>query len=101
MSDIRLPSEKEFQLLALTTAERTGRDIAKLYKRAAGRSISYGTLYPTLRRLVDAGWVRSRDDVNEAGRIKWFLITGEGRRTLESAREHYERLSRFGACHGA
>ena len=56
----RMLTDVEFQLLALTVEERTGRQIAKEYERAMRSSISYGTLYPTLRRLADSGWVKSR-----------------------------------------
>lgn len=92
-------TDVEFQLLALTVEERTGRDIAKEYKRITRSSISYGTLYPTLRRLADSGWVKSRDEITERGRVKWFRITGEGRRVLAAARERYGLLAGFGfAC---
>jgi len=95
MTTDRMLTDVEFQLLALTVEERTGRDIAKEYKRITRSTISYGTLYPTLRRLSDAGWAKSRDEITERGRVKWFRITGEGRRVLAAARARYELLAGF------
>lgn len=96
MKNERMLTDVEFQLLALTVEERTGRQVAKEYERAMRSSISYGTLYPTLRRLADSGWVKSRDEITERGRVKWFRITGEGRRVLAAARARYSLLRSFG-----
>jgi DNA-binding PadR family transcriptional regulator len=101
MTTDRMLTDVEFQLLALTVEERTGRDVAKEYERITRSTISYGTLYPTLRRLADSGWVKSRDEITERGRVKWFRITGEGRRVLAAARERYGLLMAFGAGGGA
>ncbi len=60
------------------------RDVAKLYARQYGRSISFGTLYTTLRRLSDIGLVtvtRESDDAD--GRFRYYRLTGTGARSLE------------------
>lgn len=91
-----LPSEIEFRLLALVVTERSGRDVAKAFEKAAGRAISYGTLYVTFGRLKDAGWVTVRDDEDADGRVRWFRITAAGSKAMARAREHYEGLAAFG-----
>lgn len=91
-----LPSNTEYQLLVLVTTERTGREVAKAYKQATRRSISYGTLYTTFRRLKEWGWVTVRDDEDADGRVRWFRITGPGARAMQKAREQYQALVAFG-----
>ncbi|MBK8096041.1 MAG: PadR family transcriptional regulator [Planctomycetes bacterium] len=91
-----LPSTVEFQLLALVVTERSGRDVAHALKNETGRTISYGTLYTTFRRLRESGWVSVRDDVDEDGRVRWFRITAAGLKAMERAREQYRGLAEFG-----
>lgn len=91
-----LPSENEFRLLALVVTERSGRDVAKAFEKAAGRPISYGTLYVTFGRLRESGWVTVRDDEDEDGRVRWFRITAEGAEAMKRARDHYHGLATFG-----
>lgn len=93
---MKLPSDKELQLLALTVTERAGREVAKLFKRETGRSISYGTLYVTFRRLKERGWVTARDDGEGDGRVRFFRTTANGARALQAGREYHEGLARFG-----
>lgn len=54
-------------------------------------SPSYGTIYPLIQRLEEDGLVRSLSDEEaeeeglETGDRKYFVITDEGRETLEEA----------------
>lgn len=91
----RLPSDVEFRLLVLATEERSGREIAKLYAKEVGRSISYGTLYTTFRRLKETGWVRVREDEDADGRVRFFQTSGAGLRAVAAARSHHESLASF------
>src|SRR3989442_1520629 len=93
---MKLPSDTEFQLMAILAArELAGREVAKRYKEETGSSISYGTLYTTLRRLADIGLVRVRDDEDEDGRLRYFSLTASGARALQTSRARYERLAGF------
>jgi DNA-binding PadR family transcriptional regulator len=91
-----LPSNVEFQLLALVVSERSGREVAKAFKDATGKAISYGTLYTTFRRLAEWKWVTVRDDEDGDGRVRWFKITGAGAKAMEKARERFRKLASFG-----
>lgn len=91
-----LPSSTEFQLLTLVVTERSGRDVAQLFKKETGRTISYGTLYTTFRRLREWGWVTVRDDGDEDGRVRWFRITASGSKAMDRAREQFRGLAEFG-----
>ncbi len=94
---MKMPSPMEMQLLALVaTDERSGRDVAKLYRQETGKAISYGTLYTTFRRLKENGWVRVRDDQNEDGRVRYFNIDVDGRRALAKGRDFYADIAAFG-----
>lgn len=89
-------SETEFRLLALVAPrERSGREVAKLYRQETGRGISYGTLYTTFRRMREAGWVKVRDEESD-GRVRYFRITAAGALALHHSRENYAELSNFG-----
>lgn len=70
-------TETEEKLLNVVTAHWTaGREIARKYHEAFDDRISYGTLYVTLRRLVEAGLVERQDGVDEDGLAAWFKLTG-------------------------
>jgi DNA-binding PadR family transcriptional regulator len=84
---MKLPSKTERALLdALGGRERSGRDLAKQYEKESGKSISYGTLYTTMARLKDSGWVDSREDINGDRRVRLFKITGQGQSALSHIR---------------
>jgi len=94
---MKLPSDLEMRLLALVSAtERSGREVAQLFKEETQKPLSYGTLYTTFRRLKTEGWVSVRDDTDKDGRIRYFRITGAGVRALMEARKYHERLAGFG-----
>ena len=91
-------SETEYRLLAIMGGnERSGREIAKLFRDETGKAISYGTLYTSFRRLAEKGFVRVRDDEDQDGRIRFFRITGAGFSTLIDARTHYSQLAALAA----
>jgi len=75
--------------------EMAGRDIGKAYEAEFG-SMSYGTLYTTLRRLKEAGFVDSRDDEDEDGRVRFFTLTGNGQRAVAKSRVFFRDLSLVG-----
>src|SRR4051812_41456176 len=94
-------SDVEFQLLALlTTREKSGREIALHFEKETGRVISYGTLYTTLRRLREAGCVDSKDSEDADGRVRSFVLTGNGRIALANTRKSYSELATFGLSMG-
>lgn len=61
---------------------RAGRDVKIAIETAKGGSLSYGTLYVTLRRLEEEGLVESVDTVDGSGdRIRKFKRKPGGRRS--------------------
>ncbi|MDE2712680.1 MAG: PadR family transcriptional regulator [Acidobacteria bacterium] len=49
--------------------------------------VGQGSIYPALRRLEAAGWIRARVAVSEAGRrARFYSLTQTGRRRLEAER---------------
>ncbi len=90
-------SDCEMQLLALVAFdELAGREVAKRFEKETGRSIAYGTLYSTFRRLKEDGLVTVRDAQDEDGRIRFFHITHNGKAALNEARNHRQSLATFG-----
>lgn len=51
-----------------------------------GYRLSSGTLYPTLRLLEELGYLRSRAEVVQGRRRKYYRATPAGRRVLAEAR---------------
>lgn len=92
---VRVRSTLETDLLSLLSAveESSGREIAKRYYGETGRSISYGTLYTTFRRLREAGLVAVRDDHDNDGRVRHFRLTGAGKTALREGAQYYAAIS--------
>lgn len=85
---MKMPSETEWALLELLPArEINGRDLAKLYEKEMGKPISYGTLYTTMRRLKDAGWIESREDSENDRRARYFKMSAPGMRNQALVRQ--------------
>ena len=87
----------ELRLIALIQTERSGRQLARIYRAETGREIPHGSLYTLLRRLRARGLVTMRRDQYEDGRVRFFFVTEVGRRELERARLYYAGLAEFGA----
>jgi DNA-binding PadR family transcriptional regulator len=90
---MKLPSATELGLMvALGSNRLNGRELAKAYEERLGRSISYGSLYTTMSRLCDAGWVEQADGEDTDGRLRYFELTGDGTRAVAEADSFYGRL---------
>ena len=82
-------SAVELKVLALVSEERSGREVAGLYRKQTGSKIPHGTLYSTLRRLRERGWVRMHRDRKLDPRIRLFVATAAGTSELEQTRSQY------------
>jgi DNA-binding PadR family transcriptional regulator len=85
-------------LLALSTGERHGYGIMKQVEAdSLGKvSMGAGTLYGSLKRMLDAGLVEESDkrvdpEMDDARRI-YYRITTPGERALGDELERYEHL---------
>ena len=92
----------EVVILAIVEGEaHHGYEIAKLIEMRTGGSLRFtlASLYATLYRLEDRGWIRSRW-VEKAGqrRRRYYRLTAAGRKALKSHRsiwqEFFEGLHR-------
>src|SRR5688500_8411497 len=90
-----LPSPTQMVLLEILTEhdELAGREVGKQFKAKTGKSISYGTLYTTLRRLKEQQWVKMRDDEDQDGRVRFFSIDVRGRAVLAAAQRYQDVAS--------
>lgn|SRR5688500_717935 len=81
-------------LLAVAQNYRYGFDISD----ATG--LPSGTVYPVLRRLEDAGLLRSRWEAAETARSeqrpprRYYTVTGSGAQAVRDARDRYPTLDR-------
>lgn len=56
--------------------------------------INYGSVYPALRRLEAAGFVKASWGVSDNNRrARYYELTGAGRKQLAAERESWERFS--------
>jgi DNA-binding PadR family transcriptional regulator len=85
-------------LLALSTGERHGYGIMKQVEADSQGKVSMGpgTLYGSLKRMLDAGLVRESDkrvdpEMDDERRI-YYQITDIGAKTLAAELERYKRI---------
>lgn len=65
----------------LMQGQMSGYDIKKITEQSIGifYKMSYGSLYPALKRLVDSHWV-TEEETNNSKNKKLYAITDEGRK---------------------
>jgi DNA-binding PadR family transcriptional regulator len=85
-------------LLALSSGERHGYGIMKQVEADAQGKVTMGpgTLYGSLKRMLDAGLVRESDkrvdsEMDDQRRI-YYQITGAGAEALAAELERYQRI---------
>jgi len=69
--------------------------LLRIQQISGGRlEIQQGSLYPALYRLEDQGWISSEWGESENKRkAKYYRLTAEGKRRLESEREKWNRMA--------
>jgi len=69
--------------------------LLRIQQISGGRlEIQQGSLYPALYRLEDQGWISSEWGESENKRkAKYYQLTAEGKRRLESEREKWNRMA--------
>ena len=56
--------------------------------------LQQGSLYPTLHRLEDRGWLKAEWKATETGRdAKFYALTPNGRKQLEAQVRNWEQLT--------
>lgn len=82
-------------LSILDPKERYGLEIIEQLSADANLGISAGTVYPLLNRLRREGKVESawRETANSSHPRKYYVLTKEGRRFLQTLKVEWERLS--------
>lgn len=85
----KMPTYREAVILSiLINGERYGREIRNEYEKRNSRKMPLGSLYTTLMRMGQYGFVKSRmgESSHERGgnRRKYFRMTGLGVRALEA-----------------
>ena len=86
-----LPNQREeIILMILVGGERYGREIRDAYEQRTRREMPYGSLYTTLDRMEDKGFIAGRlgDPNPERGgnRRKFYKITAPGLKALNELR---------------
>lgn len=88
---MKIPSKTEFVLLQLLGDQTlTGRELHALSK-AKKKPVAYGTIYTTMKRLKDNGWIEVEDHA-EDDRKKLFSVRKNGIRALGLMQELKEAL---------
>ena len=91
MSD-GLSKLEENLLLLLEKQEMYGAQLINSYAEA-GKSLGPGSLYPTMDRLENQGFVTSQwGDESKGARRKYYQITQQGHEALKEEREFRARL---------
>ena len=83
-------------LLALADEPLHGYAIMKRVEQDSGLGMGPGTIYGSLDRLRDAGWVsESVGDGSDARRGRSFALTDQGRESLRAEARRLARLARL------
>jgi transcriptional regulator len=83
-------------LKILVLGPRHGWAISQRLKQISGNvlTVSDGSLYPSLHKLEQQGWITAEWRTSELGRrAKFYSLTRLGRRQLEREAAKWERLS--------
>jgi DNA-binding PadR family transcriptional regulator len=96
-SQVPLTEATYFILLSLAPSPRHGYAIMKdVHQLSQGRvTLSTGTLYSALKRLLDQGWIRRVDELGNGAngrQRKAYNLTGLGRGILEAEIRRLEGL---------
>lgn len=83
MEKLKFPTQREARILAIiVNGEKYGREIRQQYEKDTGHKMPLGSLYTTLDRMEQIGFVASRmgESTHERGgnRRKYFKISGLG-----------------------
>ena len=76
-----------YMLWLLSWNSMCGEDIAEILRKKRGEKPNPGTIYPALKKLQEAGLVRSK----RRGRRAVYIITDEGRSELHKAARYFMR----------
>ncbi len=87
----RLPNQREGLILGiLLTGEKYGREIRNEFETMTRTKFPLGSLYVTLDRMVQKGFVKCRDGSPKAeygdSRRKYFALTAEGHSAANAVR---------------
>lgn len=94
-----LPNQREeIILLILMHGEKFGRELRDVYEKRTGRPMPVGSLYTTLDRMEDQGFIESRigeSNPDRGGnRRKYYKIAAPGLKALNDLRQVAGELSR-------
>lgn len=99
---IRLSTIEELLVTVLSNhvQELYGLEISDAINKVAGdNAVSFGSLYPALRRLEEKGFVVSRwgDETEERGgaRRRYYKVTNDGKEALNMLQNIREQLASF------
>lgn len=91
-SELKKGSTEMLVLSLLETQTRHGYEIGKLIESRSGGRLTFAlpTLYPTLLKLENRGWIKGRW-VEKAGQRErcFYRLTPEGRRVLAAQQENW------------
>ena len=92
-AELKKGSTEMLVLSLLESRARHGYEIGKLIEARSGGQLTFAlpTLYPTLLRLENRGWIKGRW-VEKAGERQrcFYRLTSEGRRVLARQRENWQ-----------
>ena len=91
-SELKKGSTEMLVLSLLETQARHGYELGKLIESRSGGRLTFAlpTLYPTLLKLENRGWIKGRW-VEKAGQRErcFYRLTPEGRRVLAAQQENW------------
>lgn len=80
-------------LVALADGPLHGYGIMKRVEEDSGQEMGPGTIYGSIQRLEEAGWVQEDPDAAAAPRRRSFALTADGRSALAAELVRFRKLT--------
>lgn len=92
---MKLPSPVEHRLLSISESlPSDGIGIGESYENSTGDRIPDGTLYTTMRRMVQRRWLAKSAKTGDR-RCRVYTVTNAGRAALSASRKFHKDLAEF------
>lgn len=100
-----IPNQREAIILSILVGpEKYGREIRNDFEKRTGQEMPLGSLYTTLDRMEEKGfvssWMGESESERGGNRRKWYKLTAPGLRSLNAFQQMISMPTKGGLAHG-
>ena len=96
--DLVAASSAPLVLSVLSKGESYGYEIIRNIKETSNNrlQLAEGTLYPILKKMEQAGWIKAKWKTSDNGRErKYYKLTATGKKQLEAEKNNWESVNQI------